>query len=225
MINLQVQISGADDLKSQLSGLRDQLPYATSVAINHTLDDIQGAVRQHVHSTFIMRSQDFIDRSIYIGPRDRARKDSLEGTVRINPDRDFLAKFEDGGEKTPLRSTTLAIPIVRMDSPGMIIRRGDPLSIKNLMAALNKKGDAQGRLKRRKGSMDVQQAVRLVKTAKGTFIVQGAPGAGAKVLYAFKPSVPLTASLSFADIAMATAVDRWSPNAEEAIQYAIETMR
>jgi hypothetical protein len=222
--DLGVAITGYDDLSSSLSGLVDQMPFATSVAINNTLNDIQGDERTHAHSAFIMRAQDFIDRSIYIGPADRAKKNNLIGTVRIDPNKDFLAKFEDGGEKTPLGSSSLAVPIFREDAPGIIIKRGDPLSIKNLLAAINRKGDAAGRLKRRKGSMEVQQRVYLVKNAKGSFIVQGS-GASARVLYKFLPEVPIKPQLEFAEIAMTSALAHWEQNAEDAIGTAIETMR
>jgi hypothetical protein len=225
MIDLQASIGGYDDVFGSMSGLADQIPFATSFAINNTLNDIQTSVRTHVHGAFIMRAQDFIDRTIYIGPSDRAKKTNLVGTVRINPDRDFLAKFEDGGEKTASSAGSLAVPVFREDTPSIIIRRGDPLSIKNLMAAINKQGAAAGRLKRIKGgSQDVQQRVYLVKNDRGTFIVQG-EGASARVLYKFVKEVPIQPQLEFVEIAMKTALDRWETNASDAIDFAIATAK
>jgi hypothetical protein len=227
MINLQVQITGGDDLINELAGVADQVPFATSVAINNTLNDIQRDVRTHVHSTFIMRAQDFIDRTIYIGPLDRAKKDRLTGTIRINPDRDFLAKFEDGGEKTPQGSASLGVPIVRQGSPALIIGRSDPLSLRALFADLQKQGVAEGRIGKRRGAPKrlVQQKVFLITGRDGKTLLVKRDGGVTTVLWVFEKEVPIKADLDFVEIAMNTALEVWEQNASDALDMAIETMR
>lgn len=242
MINLHIEISGADDLLAELSGLRQQTPYATSVAINNTLNDIQRAERAHVHQTFTVRRQDFIDRSIYIGPQDRAKKDRLEGTVRINPERDVLAKFDDGGEKRAQRAKSLAIPIVRIGAPSIIIRHSDALSVKNLLAAIDQAKAKDRRMGRSKGNrarlrnlagLDIHgKRVFLVHARNGSALLVERTGAGShgslagsRVLWAFRPSVPIKAELEFEEIGMRTALERWEANAEAAIELAIATAR
>ncbi|MEA3245552.1 MAG: hypothetical protein U9Q74_05295 [Gemmatimonadota bacterium] len=236
MINLHVEVSGLNDISSMLSGVALQVPYAASVAINNTLNDIQAAVRGHVHEAFHVRSPAYINRSIYIGSPDRARKDRLEGTVRINPNRDVLAKFEGDTTKTPKASRSLAVPVFREKAPDIIIRRSDPLSVKKLMAAVAKGAGARGygagvvgQIKRRRakgmhGPMQ-QELVFLISNSKGTFLVERTGARQTRVLYAFKSSVPITPDLNFADIAMRTALDRWEANAEAALDLAIATAR
>ena len=222
MIDLKVSID-AEGVIGQLGVIADQIPYATSVAINNTLNDIQKAEREHIHSEFIMRRPDFIDRSVYIGPKDRARKDHLEGTVRINPERDVLAKFEDDTEKRSQGAAKLAVPVFREGDKGLVIRRSDQLSIPSLMRAIKKRA---GQMKAQKGQKqkDVQLKAYITKNARGTFII-GRLGTETRVLYAFKTAVPIAPVLQFKEIAFNTAVANWETRAAEAIMHAIETAR
>lgn len=224
MIDLHVEISGVDDLLGGLSGIKKQIPYATSLAINNTLNDIQSAVRSHVHQAFIVRRAQFIDRSIYIGPQDRARKDRLTGTVRINPARDVLAKFEDDTQKVPTRARSLAVPVFRQGAPGIIISRSDPLNVKKLMAAMARRG---GRMRRGKYTPAQlgKQSIFLVRGRDGRSFIVERTASATRVLYAFVPSVPIEPDLNFAEIGMATALDRWDTNASAAIEHALATAR
>lgn len=223
MIDLKVAFDGLDDVKAELSGIREQIPYATSRAINAVLDDIQTAVRSTLPSEFHVRAPEWLDRTIYIAPQDRAKKDDLNGTVRVNPDRDVLAKFEDETVKTPRSAANLAIPIFRESAPDLVVKRGDPLSLKNIMASLQK---STGRVKKKRGLIGPQQlqTVFLAKTARGTVILERT-GATTRVLYAFKPSVPIKPDLRFDETAMTTAVAMWEQRAQEALDLAISTAK
>lgn len=224
MIDLQVEIAGADDVESALSGLADQVPFATALAINAVLNDAQDAIRAKLPSEFILRQKDFIERTIYIAPQDRARKDRLTGTVRVNPDRDFLAKFEEDTQKVPLRAHSLAVPVFRMDEPNRIIGRGDPLNLKALMDALERDGKIKRRRKKGMQGPLAKQTVFLIKSPKGTFLVERTYSQ-TRVLYAFKKSVPITPDLEFGETASATVEAMWDERASEALDRAIETMR
>lgn len=222
VIDLRVELK-ADETLNFLGALERQIPYATSVAINRTLDDAQKAIRVHLREAFHLRRPDFIDRTVYIGREDRARKDNLVGTVRIDPRRDVLAKFEDDTIKRPRAAKSIAVPVFVQDSPDMILARSNPLNLKQLMRAIDRRG---GKFKREKGQKqrDVQRRAFIVKNARGTFVV-GRLGSETRVLYAFKPSVPITPDLNFKRIAFETAEAVWNARAAEAIDLAIQTAR
>src|SRR5574343_512360 len=235
-IDLRVEIN-TDDVLRFLGALESQIPYATSVAINNTLNDIQKAERAHVRETFTVRRPDFIDRSIYIARDDRARKDKLTGTVRINPSRDVLAKFEEDTVKRGQGGRSLAVPIIRDGQPGLVIRRGDAISVKNLMlaAAAARGGKRLSRTNRkRKEPVAVdRKRVFLIKSRKtGSHLLVERTGPGvhgrfdnSRVLWAFRKEVPIEPNLHFREIAREVALRTWQENAADAIDLAIRTAR
>lgn len=227
-MQLTVSVEGLDQRVEGFSVLEQQMPYAISRGINATLDDAQREVRAHLHDgTFLLRRPEFIERTIYIGRDDRARKDRLSGTVRVNPDRDFLAKFEEGGDKRPETARSIAVPVFKQQSPGLIISRGDPLFLKKLMASLDRTGAAQGRVGRRRGAPKrlLQQKVYLVKNARGTFVIERISPTQTRVLYSFERSVPIKADLRFGPIALQTAERTWEANMGRALEEAIASAR
>lgn len=234
VIDLRVELK-ADETLNFLGALERQIPYATSVAINRTLDDAQKAIRVHLREAFHLRRPDFIDRTVYIGRDDRARKDNLVGTVRIDPRRDVLAKFEDDTIKRPRSAKNLAVPVFRETDKDMVVGRSNPLNFKRLMAAIDKGGargfgaGTMGEIKRRRqkgmhGPMQ-RELVFLVKVPKGRFLVQRIGAKQTRVLYSFTPSVPITPELNFKRIAFETAQAVWNARAAEAIDLAIQTAR
>lgn len=232
MIGLTVSVDDQMGVAGYLSGLRGQIPFITALSINDTTNQAQSAVQKTLPEEFTLRRESFIKESIYIGPNDRATKDRLSGTVRVNPARNFVAKFEDGGQKTPIGGKALAVPVLRATNKSLIIRQSDPLSLARLMDSIQNR---RGRILHpttRKGVLRVHEdanKIFLVKSAKGTFIIQriGNVSDGihsTRVLYAFERSVPIKPVLHFEEVAMATAVERWSPNFNRALDYAVATM-
>lgn len=228
MITLDVTTNDQSGIAGTLAGVRTQMPFALSVAINNTLDDAQAAIRSALPSSFVLRAAEFINRTIYIAPADRARKDRLVGAVRVNPARDFLAKFEAGGEKTPQSGKSLAVPVFREDNKTIVIKRSDPLSVQQLFKSIQERAGQLKRQRRPKGSAPIaaagQSSVYLVTNAKGTYIVQRT-GSTTRVLYAFEHAVPIKPQLHFEEIAMRTALARWDTNVSEAIAYALATAK
>jgi hypothetical protein len=232
MFSLDVTTDDKSGIAGYISGLRSQLPFATAVAINDTINQVQTAVQKTLSAEFTLRRESFIKQSVFIGPSDRATKDRLAGTVRIDPSRNFLAKFEDGGQKTSVTGKSLPIPILREDNPSLIVGRGDPLSVAMLLASiqLNKGKVLHFGDLHRKGEVKIKldpNRVFLIKNSKGTFILQrvGPGSAGNRVLYWFRKEVPIPANLHFESTAMSTAVERWAPNFDRALEYAIMSMR
>ena len=114
----------------------------------------------------------------------------------------------------------------------LIIKRGDPLSVANLMQAIENQTRVTVRTRRRKG--DPKRLIRatpqtgsvyLITNARGTFILQRTGPHQSRVLYAFEKRVPLPASLHFEETALAAALANWQGNVEDAIARAIATMR
>lgn len=90
----------------------DQVPFATSKAINELAKSFQRQQTGHMEQEFTVRNRLFVSRAVKIKPF--ATKRSLKATVQIEPPggprtADILAKFEGGGTKKP-RGSRLAVP-------------------------------------------------------------------------------------------------------------------
>lgn len=91
-----------------------QLPFATSLAVNRTALDAQGAVRGHVRQAFTLRKEQFVLQRVKIEKGDFSTK-RFPSAFRVKIDnakgREFLAKFESDGIKKTLDPTfPVAIP-------------------------------------------------------------------------------------------------------------------
>lgn len=200
-MRLDVQV----DHKAVTDALREfgrQIPFAMAKALNDVANDAQKDIQNSLPQRFTLRRPDFIKRTIKRDRADFATKSKLEATVRVDPARDVLAKFEAGGTKTPIAGRAIAIPtenvrrtktqlISEANRPAMLIATGKGISHRGLL--LLKKG--RGR------------AARFLTA------------------YVFKRSVRIPKTLGFVETANA-AVDRnWVRRAEAAVERAIGTMR
>ncbi|HEY9227404.1 MAG TPA: hypothetical protein VIP11_12195 [Gemmatimonadaceae bacterium] len=229
-LEIDIQVENGAELIATLAGFAGQIPYATALALNSTGNSAQRAVRAVLPTEFTLRRPDFIERTIYIGPDDRATKDRLACTVRVHPQRDVLAKFEEGGEKKSTSGKSLAVPVFRENAPMLIIRKGDPLSVRKLFESIEKrKGRVfKGRRKQKDGTAPINYGrVFLVHNASGTFILERQrPGPqGNRVLYWFRKSVPIEDRLHFVATARDAALASWDENFGAALDRAIATMR
>jgi hypothetical protein len=230
MIELDVTVDNQSGLPGLITGLTAQLPYAESRALNATATDAQRAIQAALPSEFTLRQASFIVNSIYRKPgQDFATKTNLAATVRVNPERNFLAKFEAGGRKTA-SGNSLAVPIIRESNRMLIIRRGDALSVQRLMDSVRNRGGKILNAKVRKGLLKVvadPDKVFLVQSGKGTFLVQrtGPGPRDTRVLWEFEKSVPIKPQLHFDDIAMRAALQFWERNFNDALADAIATAK
>lgn len=110
-----ISLNGAQ-LTAALSDIEQrQLPFAVSNAINDTALDFQEAERRHFADVFTIRRQDFIFKQ-GVKMLEFSTKSTLRATIGTDPKADFLAKFETGGEKTPIGGHSLAVPVdIRQD--------------------------------------------------------------------------------------------------------------
>lgn len=184
MIDVEVTTDNQTGLAGMISGHASQLPFAYSLGLNKLVNAAQGAVKDSLAGKFTLRQPSFIQNTIYRQPgQDFATKTNLSATVRVDPKRNFLAKFEDGGLKHSRSGKDVAIPILREENKGLIIKKGDPLSVAMLMAAIKRSGGKVLRPRLHKGMVRVKvdaNKVFMTTNAKGTFILQLEPGDGSR---------------------------------------------
>lgn len=180
---------------------KDQMPFAVSVALNQTANDMQSGIRQSIGQLgFTVRRQTFINNTIYRSPgTDFSTKQKFTAGVRIHPQRDVLAKFETDRSKSAKGGSVL-VPIEARKNKGAVVPKG--LWPKAL-------GDKAFALKLRSGG-------------KGLF---RRTGSGLQLLYVFKPSVPLNHALQFEKTARAIATRMWPERMDDALARAIKTAR
>lgn len=209
LLNAAVDASAAKDY---LGAARVQLTKRIGFALNTTANDMQKAIQDSLGGKFHLRRATFVKRTIY---RDRQqdfpdiKAGKLVAAVRINPDRDFIAKFEEGGRKRP-DGTALAVPIVRAtERPNLVITRANRYNLANLPARLLHGGGSGTKfygLVSRKGVPLILEKVSKLKR---------------RVVWAFLPSVPIPKKLSFHDLGTRTFEAKWPVNVIRELDEAI----
>ncbi len=189
----------------------NQVPFATSKAINETAKDFQKVQTAHIRKEFIERNPIFIKRAVKIKPF--ANKRRLSATVQIEPPggqrtTDILSKFEEGGTKRPRQGRHLAIPIeVRRTKRGIVSKAQRPRAFQ------------------------FREIGKRIVGLKRTFIV---PGVGilqrrgkrkVRLLYAFARAVPIPAALDFVENAKRVVRVIFPRRFRKAFQQAMRTAR
>lgn len=204
MINVQVDTKEALDYLQRLS---TQMPYATSLALNRVANKGQAAARAGIQRTFTLRRPQFLLNTVKINREDRATKTRLDVTVRIDPERDILAKFEAGGSKTPRDGRHIAIPTnnVRRTKADIVTKGQRPRIL------LDSKSAAKG---------------RIFKTAAGIFQRIGNKAASTvRMLYLFRSSVRLRPQLNFVTNVTTAVKESWVAEMTQAFNDAERTAR
>jgi hypothetical protein len=117
-----------------------QLPFATMKALNELATGFQADERAVIQSSFTVR-RPWVLQGVKIDREDFATKEKLEARVRIDQQRDFFDKFEEGGIRTPVTggihrkgggggsARSLAIPVnVRRTKAQIILKSQTPKS-------------------------------------------------------------------------------------------------
>lgn len=200
MAETVVKVEGLEDVQHMLTNLRTGARFAASIGINRTMDEAQAAIRQGLGDRFTLRRRAFVERTIYRKPgEDFASKTHLIGRVRVHDERDFLAKFERGGQKEPTRGrSALAVPVnVRRNKADIVTRA-------NRVAALLQSGKA---------------------FVRGRFVFQKVgrgKRASINLAYVFKRRTPLPDSLRFAETGTRIILQRGADNIRGAIQAELD---
>lgn len=197
-----------------------QIGFATSKALNVTANDVQAEIQRGLEGRFILRRRGFVLRTIKIDPRERATKYDLRAVIRVDPQRNILAKFEAGGVKRARSGRRLAVPDEARRKRTDIVP-----------AALRPKA-LKLRLHRTKaGKVQFKGEQRTFLVEKSTFSsgilqrVGRGRGSRVRVLYWFQRGVLLDPLLRFETTARRVVAQRFNVNFAEAMRLAIETAR
>ena len=217
---IHVSIPDLQKVATHLTGtVLKQIPYAAAQALNDTAKDFQVVERQHVDRTMTVRQRTFILNTVKIERGDFATKDKLAVTVQIDPTRNQLAKFEEGGEKHSIQGkhyVAILLPDIRRTKRGLVPRRFYPSAFKPFVdAGTHVKGE---------------QRSFIVPTKSGNRLLLQRYGGkrgrhGVRALYLFVPSVHIDAVLDFLDNAKAVATSAWPANFNRRFLAALRTAK
>jgi hypothetical protein len=230
----QVQVDAGQTIRWLDDGMR-QLPFATSLAVNTTAKDVQSAIRAEMQASFTIRRPWVLE-----GVKIPKFSDKSEATptaiVAIDPSRGFLVKFEPGGVKSASDpNVPIAIPSVNIrpsfaaSVPGALYPRALGLVPSRTVAGMRA---ATGRVTRR-GVLQLQGKQRTFVLTGQMFGVQ-VPGVyqrtgpgphDFRLLWSYKPSIPIPALLKFQATAQQTVLERWATNFSTAMDRALATAR
>ena len=199
MIEMTVDKQSLEAALAAIGNVGPSARFAASIGINRTLNEAQDAIRAGLGGRFTLRREAFIKSTIYRKPgEDFASKTTLSGGVRVNPARDVLAKFEEGGTKRPQSGKALAIPInVKRNASDIVTRANSVRAILASGKAFIKNGRVWQRIGRGK-----RATLRLA--------------------YVFKPSVSIAPRLEFVETGTKVINERIVDNIAGAIQVELE---
>lgn len=203
------------DTERYLAGLaKDQYPFATSKGLNDLAFAFTGAQKAGIEERFTVRRK-WVLGHVRFDAGDRSTKTRLKATVRMEDQssvfagRSLLAKFERGGRKLASESgknfpgigKQLAIPIdAPTDASGVVQRAFNPTSLGLAEFRRGAKGSFHGtpalRGKRRTFVIPPDRSFGL---PHGGIMQRTGPGPrDVRLLFVFKPSVPVPPLLEFA---------------------------
>lgn len=222
---------------------RDQLPYATSQALNDAAKAGQKAQVAHQRQVFTVRRPAFVDRAVKIKPF--AKKTSLEARISVDPPGsrdDVIAQHEADARKTPFSGNSIAVPSSGLRAFGTVIPRKmrpsrlfsrDSVYMRRDGRVVHVRGKAQlhgsGRVFSRK--------TNVVRGAERTFLIKKPGGRGTifqrygpqrsdvRVLYQLVPSVDLDQRLKFVETVSRAASSTFDTAFAERFQKAVRTAR
>lgn len=226
MISLGLNPEEFKKVQNLLSTLGAKARFGASVGLNRTANEVQDEVRKGLSGQFTLRRKAFIENTIYRKPReDFATKDNLKAGVRINPERDVLAKFEDGGSKTPREGKSIAVPLGARPSPTSIVPQR--YTLKALFfgqqgLASQAKSVFKARTKSRRKLLLKRSTQDDIFIRNGV-VFQAPPNhrGKPKALWVFKSSTKLPQSLHFMATAFRVARDRLAVNVSGAIEVEV----
>jgi hypothetical protein len=229
---IQIHLN-ADAAISKLSSLElRQLPYAMKLGLNRTAEEIQAAQSLHLGQAFTIR-RPWVQRfGIKIGKGDFATKEKAWVTIQINPDADFLIKFEDGGLKRPRGSAqALAIPIQARRNKADIVQASQRPRAFQFQRASSSVGSRTTIYRGNNNTMLLQKpdgsGVILQRMARAQKGVKRGPGQDPhlKLLYILRPTAPIKPTLQFYEIGKRVGHERFAINMQGMLAYAIKTAR
>jgi hypothetical protein len=201
------------DVHAHLADLiREQMPFATSKAVNDLTLEARDHLRGRVETSFIIRRPWVTARGAFPVTLSKKRDEVKRGTIRLDTSRDFLGKFEQGGTKQSRTGVKLAVPIEARPTARSVVPKR--LSVRNLNLRATRTATGKVQLKG-------LQRTFVVKTGGASLILQRQGRGVVRTLYAFKRSVPIPDSLHFYDTIASYVRNEWNTVAGEALRYAL----
>jgi hypothetical protein len=192
-------------VRDALKESQKQAPFALSLAVNNVTKDAQVDLKAGVQSRFILRRPDFVLREAAKITKFSTKADP-HAIIQVSDKADFLAKFEDGGTKSPRDGRAIAIPLnVRRSKTDIIPKSQRP-------PALYASKSAQA------GRVFSKSGLLLQRVGRGA-------RAAIRVLYVWKSSVKVDARLQFKKTANNAVDKQWTKRALEAVDKALASMR
>lgn len=206
MITLRIDMAG---LTESITTFQDQIPFATSLALNRVANAAQQAERAGISERFTIR-RPWVLQGVKIETRDRATKRNLEVSIGIDAQRSFLSKFEVGGLKVPIgESKSIAVPEVgvRPDISAIVPKSKRPRAFNFVRRAPRRPSDF--------AVFEGSQHTFLIQSGDGSGLIFQRTGKGSnrdrsvkagaggrdenvKLLYVLTPHVRIPAELEFA---------------------------
>ncbi len=231
-MDVQIRVDGHATLTALERLFRDQLPFATSLAINKADQAARAAVQAGIRERFTVR-RPWVLQGVVV---DASTKTNLRATVRMADDRRFLSKFEAGGTlgaSSPERP--LAIPSVNLrpafadvvpralypSSLRLVPRRG----VTGILPArrhLTPRGMVQLQGKQRTFVLD---ATMFGVQTPGVYQRIGPGPHDIRLLWIYKQREPIPARLQFNRTVAETIHREWSRAYAAAFAQAVRTAR
>lgn len=211
-MHITLKTHGADKVTNLMRSIGKQAPFAMAKTLNDLANAAQSEVKSSLDGRFSLRRSEFVKNTIFRQRgTDFATKTKLQATIRTHPERNFLAQHEEGGRKTAVSGTNVAIPLpaVKPTEATVVPKRLRP-------SAMIRNGQ-----------------VRKVKTANGIWLVRNRPGKGkgrldgwrTEFLYRLKRDVPLRPRLAMRETASKTIDSAFVRLALLNIENAVRTAR
>lgn len=221
MIDFEVSTNAAEVSGFLMELFADQIPFATARAINRTAIAFQAEERDRLTDRFTIR-RPWVLQGVKINRGDFATKTKPEAIVRIDPGRDFLIKFEEGGTKRPRSGTRLAVPDeARRTKTGVVTRAQRPRAFgfvehgRGVKAVVYRGQKRTFMVLRHSGRGEIYQ--RYGRRGRGSGFVRR--------LFVFTPSVEVDARLEFEDTARRVVQTRFEDHFGEEFDRAVRTAR
>ena len=190
-----------------------QLPFAMSKAVNDAAFRAREQVQAENRLSFTIR-RPWVLQGWKVKTSTK-RDHPIRSLLYLDPTRDFLAKFEEGGVKAGRSGKALTVHIeARQGKLGIVPKL---LSVRNLNLRAHRTAGGKIQLKGNRGTF-------VVRTAANTLILQRKHGE-TKTLYVFKRTVPIPASLHFYQTARQWVEANWSRIMGRELVNAINTAR
>lgn len=226
---------------------RNHMPFAMALGMNRTMEDVQSAQLQRVAATMTIRARRFIANLVKIAPDDRAKKDRLTASVRIEGPRDkpsrgkVLTRHEAGGVRTAASQAPMFIPTRALRGTaaqvisqalypsylGVVTSRvGDSGKlVEPTFTKVGPRGTRHVLGRRRTFVLRADLGHRISARAAGVYQRVGVGRGGIVRIWQYKPFTTLQPSLMFGATFARVVAERFNENLTNALATAIEDDR